>query len=285
MDGIIDFSSNLFLKMMLKQSKVFLLAREGVAQKHWIPFKVSIRGTYQNFFDIVLDCSNSLCEKDLEIFCTIVWRVWSLRNAKTHGAPYANVYEVADWAKNFLTEYKECNAREKVSSLVRRGNVVWPHPSPGVFKVNCDASIDVKGGRIGFGLVIRDTSGFVMVASSQVIVGNFNAQVAEASAILRGIQLSKDCGFSPCIFEFDAEVVIRWINSSSHLESVCGAILSDIHFLNSEMVGACFDYVSRQGNQIAHLLAKNALLLSEDRYWMEEYPYCVAKAVHVDMHV
>ncbi|KAK3182991.1 hypothetical protein Dsin_030277 [Dipteronia sinensis] len=110
-------------------------------------------------------------------------------------------------------------------------------------------------------------------------------EVAEAIAILRGIQFSKDYGFSPCIFESDAEVVIRWINDRSHLESVCGVILSDTNSLIAEMVGVCFGYVPRQGNRVAHFLAKNALLLTKDMFWMEEYLYGVAKAVQMDMHV
>ncbi|KAK3217699.1 hypothetical protein Dsin_011669 [Dipteronia sinensis] len=96
--------------------------------------------------------------------------------------------------------------------MVNRGNVVWPHPLPSVFKVNCDVAIYAKGGRVGFGLVIRDTTGFELAASSQVMEGYFNAQAAEAIAIHRGVQFSKDCDFSPCVFESDAEVVFRWIN-------------------------------------------------------------------------
>ncbi|KAK3229198.1 hypothetical protein Dsin_001079 [Dipteronia sinensis] len=122
-------------------------------------------------------------------------------------------------------------------------------------------------------------------ASSQVMEWSFNAQVAEAIIILKGIQFSKDRGFSPCIFESNVEVVIMQINDRSHLESVCGVILSDINSLTAEIVGVCFGYVPRQGNQVAHLLAKNALLLTKNRFWMEEYPCCVAKTVQVDMPV
>ncbi|KAK3222940.1 hypothetical protein Dsin_009965 [Dipteronia sinensis] len=123
--------------------------------------------------------------------------------------------------KASIREYKKCNARENISSLVRQGNVVWPHPSPGVFKVNCDASVDAKGGVLVLVWLSEIQQVLSWRSGSQVIVGNPNAQVAEVIAILRGIQFSKDCGFSPCMFESDAEVVIRWINDSSHLESVC----------------------------------------------------------------
>ncbi|KAK3188605.1 hypothetical protein Dsin_028166 [Dipteronia sinensis] len=254
-------------------------------RRNWIPYEALFRGTYKNFFDLVLDCSICLREDDLEIFCTIVWRVWFLRNARIHGAPSANVCEVVEWATNFLADYKHCHVGTINIGMVNRSNVVWPHPPPGYFKVNCDAAMDVKGGRIGFGLVIRDTTGFVLAASSQVMEGYFTAQVAEAIAILRGVQFSKDCGLSPCGFESDAEVVVGWINDRNLLESVCGVILSDIISLVDNMDGVCFDYVPRQGNRVAHLRAKHALLLTEDRFWMEEYPCCVTKAVQLDLQV
>ncbi|KAK3222031.1 hypothetical protein Dsin_009056 [Dipteronia sinensis] len=118
-----------------------------------------------------------------------------------------------------------------------------------------------------------------MASSSQVMAWYFNAQATEAIAILRGIQFSKDCGLSPCYVKSDAEVVVRWINESSHLDSLCGAILADIILISSEMIGLCFNYIPRQANQVAQLLAKNALLLTDDRFWMEEYPCCVTRMV------
>ncbi|KAK2638423.1 hypothetical protein Ddye_026218 [Dipteronia dyeriana] len=177
---------------------------------------------------------------------TIVWRVWSLRNAKTHGAPYADVCDVFDWAKCFFLEYKECNVGEaQHRSVVCRKNVTWSPPSPGLFKVNCDAAIDVRGGRIG----------------------------------------SAKTGLCPCNVESDAEVVVRWINDGSHLDSMCGAILADISLISSEMIGMSFNYVPRQANRVAHMLDQNALLLTDDRFWMEEYPCCVTKVVQADMPV
>ncbi|KAK0582671.1 hypothetical protein LWI29_028373 [Acer saccharum] len=71
-------------------------------------------------------------------------------------------------------------------------------------------------------------------------------------------------------------------HTESHLDSVCGSILSDIIVLCSELTEFSFSYVPRKGNQVAHILAKNALLLEEDRFWLEEYLCCAAEEVLVD---
>ncbi|KAK3199723.1 hypothetical protein Dsin_023138 [Dipteronia sinensis] len=99
----------------------------------------------------------------------------------------------------------------------------------------------------------------------------------------RGIQFSKDCGLCPCYVESDAEVVVRWINEGSHLDSMCGTILADIHLMSSKMSGMCFMFAPRQANQVAHFLAKHALRCIDDRFWMEEFPSCVTIVVQLDM--
>ncbi|KAK3212784.1 hypothetical protein Dsin_017490 [Dipteronia sinensis] len=86
---------------------------------------------------------------------------------------------------------------------------MWKLPDMGVYKLNCDAAVDVAGGFIGIGLVIRDAAGF------------------EARCVEIG-------------------------------------------------------FVSRNYNKVAHVLARNALLHAEDRYWMEEYPTFVRSFVQAD---
>ncbi|KAK4847823.1 hypothetical protein QYF36_006261 [Acer negundo] len=152
------------------------------------------------------------------------------------------------------------SANRRISSC----EVVWNPFSPGHYKVNCDATLDAKR-RNGFGLVIRDSNDFVMAASSQVMVGSFNAQAAEVIGILKGIQFSTDCGLFLCSFEFNAEVVVRWINEKSHLDFAYGVVLTDIISTSFEMTDVRFDYTPRQGNQVVHLLPKNVLLLKENR--------------------
>jgi hypothetical protein len=39
------------------------------------------------------------------------------------------------------------------------GSAKWKAPSPGWAKVNCDAALNYKDGRMGGGVVIRDSQG------------------------------------------------------------------------------------------------------------------------------
>ncbi|KAK3225548.1 hypothetical protein Dsin_005410 [Dipteronia sinensis] len=106
-----------------------------------------------------------------------------------------------------------------------------------MYKINCDAMVDESNGIIGFGIVIRDYTGFVLVSCSQKIVATCTAQVAETVAIYRGIEFAKDCGLGPYVLESDAAVAVKWINERSYFNSACGVILFNISKLISEQGG------------------------------------------------
>ncbi|KAK0598369.1 hypothetical protein LWI29_034047 [Acer saccharum] len=105
--------------------------------------------------------------------------------------------------------------------------------------------VDVEGCRIGIGIVIRDSTVYVMASNLQVINPAFKAQAAETIAIFRGIQFGRDCGLTPYILELDVAVVVKRINKGSHLDSASGVILLDISSLISEMNGMRIDHVPR----------------------------------------
>ncbi|KAK2647403.1 hypothetical protein Ddye_014892 [Dipteronia dyeriana] len=64
---------------------------------------------------------------------------------------------------------------------------------------------------------------------------------------------------------FDAAVVVKWIKESTHLDSPCGLVLSEISDLTSGMGDVPICYAPTLANQVAHGLAKNALTCVVDR--------------------
>lgn len=166
------------------------------------------------------------------------------------------------WAKKILVEYNYSSLGEPLAyHQIRCGSVKWFPPCPGFYKINCDTAIDSNKARVGIGIVIRDSIGFIMASSSQVIAAAFNAQVAEAMAIRRAIMFSNDCCLFPCVLESDVEVFVNWIKKGSHLDSAGGVILSDISSLSIEGNGLSISFVPHQANQVTlfFLFARNAL--------------------------
>ncbi|KAK2641378.1 hypothetical protein Ddye_023141 [Dipteronia dyeriana] len=86
------------------------------------------------------------------------------------------------------------------------------------------------------GLVIRDHHGGVWAASAQRLHASFSPLIAEAMAILCGLDFASDTGLLPVILETDA-------------------------------LG--------KANLVTHTLSRLALNNVEDMFWLEEYPLCV----------
>ncbi|KAK3187896.1 hypothetical protein Dsin_027457 [Dipteronia sinensis] len=247
----------------------------------WLPSTAMIRGSYSNLFDFVLDCFSSITCDELRLICTILWRVWFIRNSVVHGAASQTLLEVSHWARRFLAKMYGCKQLKLKVAPIR--DVKWRPPDTGCYKINCDVVVDVEEGFIGIGVAVRDSTGFVMASSSQRITTTYSSQVAETVAITRGLQFAKDSGLLPCVLESDAAVVVKWINDESHLDSECGGLILDILELISCMNGVLVNFVLRLANQVAHGLAQNGLVCAEDAFWMEEFPGYVRGVVIADM--
>ncbi|KAK3195597.1 hypothetical protein Dsin_026907 [Dipteronia sinensis] len=89
----------------------------------------------------------------------------------------------------------------------------------------------------GVGVVIRDHRGLVMASCSQQLDAIYSTQVAEAVALLRGIDFTMDTGLVPAMIESDG---------LGKLDKFC--------------------FVPRKANFVAHFLAKLALGLDEDLF-------------------
>ncbi|KAL5774840.1 hypothetical protein ACOSP7_012397 [Xanthoceras sorbifolium] len=81
---------------------------------------------------------------------------------------------------------------------------------------------------VGLGVVIRDSKGLVMLSSSRNLDACYSPNIAEAKAILFGMQLAIDSGLLPAVVESDSSSVISLINAKNSIFTDIGSILADI---------------------------------------------------------
>ncbi|KAK3230547.1 hypothetical protein Dsin_002428 [Dipteronia sinensis] len=204
------------------------------------------------------------------LFCTVVWRFWHMCNLVLHGSPNQDFLEVSYWCKNFLYEYHNCvDSRNLALPRNIHNRNSWRPSDLNFYKINYDAEVNASEGRVGFGVVIRDHTGFVLASCSRSVDACFDARMVEILAICRWVIFSKDCGLSPCTIESDATVVVKWINDGGHLESASGVILTDISLLISNLCVVSVKHVPRLANCVAHGVVKLVLTGIEDLFWIE----------------
>ncbi|KAK3198084.1 hypothetical protein Dsin_021499 [Dipteronia sinensis] len=247
----------------------------------WWHGRNPLRSKYSNFFDLDCDISCLVNSEEMEFFYVLVWRIWFCRNSKLHGCQTCKVDDVVRWSEAFLADFRSKEKRNMRGGV--RSNVVitcWKPPECGDYKANCDAVVDRRGNCVGFGTVIRDSTGAVLASCSQIMEANFSIKVAKLVAIRKCLLFYVD---SPCVIESDEATVVKWINDGDRWNSDCDIILYDISTMISNLHGVTVRHVRKRFNKAAHALAKNALGISEDAFWMEEYPDCISKVVHADM--
>ncbi|KAK3189428.1 hypothetical protein Dsin_028989 [Dipteronia sinensis] len=132
-------------------------------------------------------------------------------------------------------------------------------------------------------MVIRDSAAEVLASCSQILDVNLSTKMAKLVAIHKCLQFCVDCGLVPCTFETDNASLVKWITEKDKWNSDGGTILYDISNLNSTLKRMTFCHVQKRHNKAAIELAKYAWGISEDVYWMEDFPGCIRKDIEADM--
>lgn len=107
-------------------------------------------------------------------------------------------------------------------------------------------------------------------------MGYLAPAAAEAQAALLAIQLCRELGFIKVHLEGDAKGVVDAVNSGNVDTSWLGHVIEDIKLELNSLAHWKFTFVRRKGNQIAHCLAKFAVLNCITDSWSATPPTCIS---------
>ena len=83
---------------------------------------------------------------------------------------------------------------------------------------------------------------------------------------------AKDLGFNKVIVEGDSEIIIKALNSGGLSSSSFGHIVMDIKVMSSSLGNVLFSHTRRQGNRVAHGMARMVCNFVHFQSWMEDVP-------------
>ena len=89
-----------------------------------------------------------------------------------------------------------------------------PPPPENVFKVNVDVAINSQNLSAGVRAVIRDSNGKIVVAGVNQNLLKGSVSLAEAEAVLWGLQLTRSADVSSLIIESDCLEVVQLVNNT-----------------------------------------------------------------------
>ena len=109
-----------------------------------------------------------------------------------------------------------------------------------------------------------------MAALTQISPLPISVEMVEVLAARRALYFARELGFDHIVLEGDSEIAIQAMNSSSYSTTCFGHILSDIKALSPHFRELVFRHTCRQGNKVAHSLARAACNFPPLYTWIEE---------------
>jgi ribonuclease HI len=94
----------------------------------------------------------------------------------------------------------------------------------------------------------------------------------EASAARSAIQFAKDLGFMQIDLEGDSKTIVDLLLLTAPCTTFYGHIIDDIKQMAKDFHSVQFLHIKREGNVMAHLLAKRAKQNKPFEAWMESVP-------------
>ncbi|XP_021755464.1 uncharacterized protein LOC110720726 [Chenopodium quinoa] len=132
---------------------------------------------------------------------------------------------------------------------------VWHPPPAGIVKPNADASVSSEG-LVGLGVVARNHEGKVLFAATRRMHAYWAPEVAEAKALSMVARLGRRYGLRDVILETDCQTLTKKLEKGNVFLSDLDSIIGDIFSLCTAFDSIIWSHVKREGNFVAHHLAK-----------------------------
>ncbi|XP_041009408.1 uncharacterized protein LOC121253462 [Juglans microcarpa x Juglans regia] len=148
----------------------------------------------------------------------------------------------------------------------------WVCPPQGFCKINWDVAVDKHLYKIGIEVAVRDDMGNFLATLRKNLSSLPDPNLAEAIAAGIAAKFGVDLGMRRIILEGDSKKVVTELNLKKHNRSYFGMIIRDVQDTIAKMQACRVTHVHREGNYVAHNLAKAALYVTDYVVNMEETP-------------
>ena len=213
----------------------------------------------------------------------IAWKVWQSRNEWCFNGVMRSGKQLVFGAMQHWVEFLAANEGDVLSNLTAQ-LVYWSPPSLGLYKVNVDATTFKDMRATGIGVVIQDSLGKVAAVLYRKLDASLGPLEAESKALEAGILFAQCRGCSTMVLEGDSQVLVNALAGSSPSPSTVASVIQGALELCMEFSKIQFSHVKRQGNMLAHLVAKNAYSIVDDIIWVEEDSCFAKKALIHDVN-
>ena len=227
-----------------------------------------------NFLDPFWCVKEAKPNQDLVAFTNFAWSLWNNRNAVQHGEVSRTALQIFEASRAFLNEFHSCCVLPHPPQP--HGPSLWKPPPLGCYKVNVDGAVFKDRGHCGIGVVVRNDKGQIMGALSKIFPYPLGALGIEAKATEVGTTFAWELGLREIILEADSQTVMVAIANHDSGPIQFQNLIAGIKSWKSMFRVWQSSFTRRDGNKVAHQMAKYAKHISDCIIWVEDTPsyYC-----------
>jgi ribonuclease HI len=215
------------------------------------------------------------------------WRIWHCRNEVIHHKPAPSIeasrrflcsyleslltikqFPTADAAKGktVVSWCKDKKLKTKSLSSVKPPRP-WRKPPEGHVKINVDGSFCATSGKGGAGAVLRDDGGSIIASACRFLSNCRSPLEAELEACHLGMALAMDWSPLPCVFETDCTEAMNLILAEGTDRSQFMGLVQETKRMMANRRNVQLLVVSREQNNVSHLLANFSRTSSSSEVW------------------
>ena len=102
-------------------------------------------------------------------------------------------------------------------------------------------------------------------------------------AATTALVFASELGIRQAILERDSLAVIKALKESEYPLSPSGLLLEDVRMFSQRFDTMLYSRTKREGNSVAHNLARHAISISDFLVWIEDVPPHIQNFVQVDL--
>jgi hypothetical protein len=224
--------------------------------------------------------------EELEFVAMVAQRIWFSRNRYVFYGIVTQPNFLIKSAKEALEEYRKAldsmylfSSPSPISSPAH-----WFKPPHGFFKLNWDAALDRNQKWMGVGIVSRDSYGKVIASKCSCHHYISNPLVAETFGAKLCVEFGISLGFKSVVIEGDAVGVVSALNQVVVDEGIATNLIAETRVLLENFDRWTIKHVRREGNKIAHSLAKLVISQLQNRVWLGSFPSVLSDLVNSEMY-
>jgi hypothetical protein len=133
------------------------------------------------FWHVMEEMCKTCTEEELRFFTRLARNLWFRRNDFLHGGPFMHPDILVQQVLMAMFDFSEANAMSRSVPQPKQGDK-WKAPIQGWVKLNWDATLCLKHGLVGMGVVIRNGEGRVLAVRCSFTIGFLEPKTMKAWA-------------------------------------------------------------------------------------------------------